>query len=169
MTLLANSRSSGLLSGGDTLIRAENDISKVVQWKDVSDTAKLILYYKQRVGPGIEKVPSVTVMRRDWLTLLSPPNGSDIYVRMTREDEAAAEEVSFNYDPTDPHKVKFAFHIETPNPGSRFLAFLGKHGHTEFHKLLLQHLMGISRQCHDLHLKWKLGPVPYHRISIPSR
>ena len=152
------------------LLREEKDLSKIIQWSEVSDnTAMLMLYYKQRLGPGLASVPSVSVLRRDWLTLLNPPNGNHIYIRMSLEDEEAAKEASFYYDPNDKRIVKFTFHIETPNPGQRFLAYLGPRAKTDFLKALLQNLLTLSRDFNDLHLQWQRSPVKYHKIAVPVR
>lgn len=143
----------------------EPDLSRIVHWEDIRDTEMLDLYFKQRLGPGFRLVPVVAISRPDFISLINDPDGNDIYTRMCADDQDAANEAAFTYSPQTARVVNVTFHVESQNPGTKFLSYLNKHATTELHKLLLKHLLGTSKVCHSLHLQWKSGKVTYHQIA----
>ena len=142
----------------------ESDPTRIVKWTDIVDTELMDIYFKQRVGPGFRMVPVVGISRADFISLLNATDGTDLYTRMCAEEPDAAIEAAFTYSAQTSKIVNITFHIESPNPGTRFLDFLKRHGTSDFHKTLVKHLLGVSRACHDLHVRWKSVEIEFHCI-----
>ena len=162
-----NSKTRTALPENFELAIEEDDLARIIHWTDIVDTELLDLYFKQRLGPGFRMVPVVGIGRTDFISLLNAGDGTDLYTRMCADEPEAAGEAAFTYSPQTSKVVNITFHIESSNPGTRFLDYLKRNGTSEFHKSLVKHLIGVSRSCHDLHVKWKSSGVAFH--SIPHK
>ena len=143
----------------------ESDLSRIVQWSDIRDTELMDIYFKQRLGAGFRMVPVVAISRKDFVSLVSATDGTDLYNRICTEEPDASIEAAFTYSQQHANVVNMTFWIDVPNPGTRFLDFLIRHRTTDFHAAFIKNLFGRSSACHDLHVKWKSSGVRFHAIA----
>ena len=64
----------------------ESDLSRIVQWSDIRDTELMDIYFKQRLGAGFRMVPVVAMSGKDFVSLVSATDGTDLYNRICTEE-----------------------------------------------------------------------------------
>jgi len=159
------------LAGNFQLAIEEDDLSRIVQWADIKNTELMDVYFKQRLGPGFRMVPVVGISRKHFESLIKATDGTDLYGRMCEDEPDAAIEAAFTLSVHNAEVMNVTFGIDVPYPGKRFIDFLNRNGTTDFHREFVKHLQGVSKDCHDLHVKWKSSGVRFHAIarSLPGR
>lgn len=143
----------------------ETDLTKIIQWENVTDMSTLAAYYKQRLGPNFRKIPVIQIEQSAFKGLIY--GDSDLYIQMIHKDVEAASEIFVTHSAERNKCVIMGLNIESRQPGSKAIKFISDNKKTDAHKKWLESLVAISKDCAVLYWKWKRGPVKFHKINVP--
>ena len=149
--------------------KALSEQQGTLAWEDVKDSASMVRYYKQRLGPAFRIIPSVKITTDQYLSLIVGPNGEDLYARMCAFDPEAAKEAFVTFSPVSSNSLDIIFPIDNAEPGTKFCAFVANNTKTDFHTKLLKCLINLASQARELHWQWKKGGSKIHELASDSR